>query len=175
MKKKNSFIEHCSTIQSKHGIIIPENIRNYFATFPEQSENFYYQALKNADDYKIFYTKEFVEFVVTKYMDTNTNFEFLQNILDEGNYEYSLLEKKFISESIDFSFLNECLQEFKTTAFYIGIYTFETCGGEEFLIINGDKKGYIAGRSYYGFEKNVINNLTIKYQKIDFIKKLQFK
>ncbi|SMO90941.1 hypothetical protein SAMN06265171_111132 [Chryseobacterium rhizoplanae] len=175
MKKENSFIKHCNIIQSKYGIIIPENIQTYFAKFSEDSDNFYYQTLKKADDYKIFYTKEFVKFIISKYPDAAIDFEFLQNIIDEGNYEYSLLEKRFVSENIDFSFLNECLQEYHSIPFYIGIYTFETCGGEEFLIINDNKAGYIAGRSHYDFKKIEINTNSIKYQKIDFIKKLQFK
>ncbi|BAP30520.1 uncharacterized protein CHSO_1483 [Chryseobacterium sp. StRB126] len=172
MNQENTFIRHCNLIELQYGIVIPQTIQSYFAKFSDESTNIYYQALKNANDFKIFYTKEFVEFTIVQYTAIHNDFEILQSILNEGNYEYSLLEKQFISDSIDISFLNQCCNKFETIPFYIGIYTFESCGGEEFLIINGDKKGYIVARSHDDTEKIKVGNTLIKYQKIDFIKKL---
>lgn len=176
MPTENKFIKHCHKIETESGIKIPENIKTYFSKFPENSDNFYFQSLKVANDYKIFYTREFVQFIINKYADCSPDPDFihLQNILDEGNYEYSLLKKEFFFEGLDFSFLNNCLQEYNEVPFHIGVYIFETCGGEEFLIINGEKIGYIAGRNHLDFEVINHQNITIKYQKIDFIKKLKF-
>ncbi|MBP2615855.1 hypothetical protein [Chryseobacterium jejuense] len=174
MNQNKTFISHCDHIQAQYGITIPQIIQNYFVRFSDESTNIYYQALKNADDFKIFYTKEFVEFVITQSISVKTDSKILQNMLNEGNYEYSPLEKQFVSNHIDFSFLNECLNKFKTIPFYIGIFTFKTCGGEEFLIINGDKTGYVAGRSQDHVERIEVDDTIITYQKIDFIKKLLF-
>lgn len=176
MNSENKFINHCQKIEAEYGIEIPESIRTYFSKFPEDSSNFYFQTLKTANDYKIFYTKGFVEFVVNKYASLflNPDFDNLQNILDEGNYEYSLLKKEFCFEGIDLSFLNKCIEEYNDISFYIGIHIFQTCGGEELLIINGDKIGNIAGRSHHDYNFVNYQNSIIKYQKIDFIKKLNF-
>lgn len=172
MNLNNTFITHCDHIEAQYGIIIPQIMQSYFARFSDVSTNIYYQALKNADDFKIFYTREFVEFVIAQ--SIKSDFKILQNILNEGNYEYSLLRKQFVSDSIDFSFLNECLNEFKLIPFYIGIFTLKTCGGEEFLIINGDKIGYVAGRSQDDVDRIEVDDTIITYQKIDFTKKLLF-
>ncbi|UTX48435.1 hypothetical protein [Chryseobacterium sp. MA9] len=174
MNPENTFIRHCDSIESQYGIIIPKIMQSYFARFHDESTNIYYQALKNADDFKIFYTMEFIEFVIAQYASLQTESETLQNMLNEGNYEYSLLEKQFVSDQIDLSFLNQCLKKFEANPFYIGIFTFEICGGEEFLIINGDKTGYVAGRSHHDIEEIKIDDIIITYQKIAFIKKLLF-
>lgn len=146
-KDENFFIRQCESIKSNFGITIPELIKVRCANLAEDSQEPIYLAIKNFKGYKIFYKDDYIKKVFKSYFRIypSENSEKLQAMLDEAQNKFSLLEKKFVSETENLSFLNRCFNDLKKdidTCFFITI-PFEN--KREFLIVNG----HLVGRTGY--------------------------
>lgn len=148
-KDENSFIKHCEELKSTYGITIPESIKVKCANEKEDSQDPIYHAIKNFKGYKVLYTYSFIEYAVESYFKTypDENSERLQNIVNEAQNKFSLLERKFNSVEENFDFLNKCFEDLNKNiddCFFIAI-PFEN--GEKYLITNGRLIGALGGKT----------------------------
>lgn len=135
---ENSFLKQCEEIKTNYGLEIPESIKVKCLHQNENSSLTIFQAIKNFNGYKVFFNPDFIEYMTEQYYQKFPNEEnsnILQSLVDKAQTNFSLLEKKFISEKVDFSFINECLTNFGSylKCLFIAIPLKE----DGFIIING--------------------------------------
>lgn len=112
-KEENEFLNHCENLRSQYGIEIPESVKVRCANLKDDSQDPVYSAIKNFKEYKIFYTQEFIKYVVKTYFKIypDENSDRLQAMIDSAQSKFSILEEKFISETENFAFLNRCFKD----------------------------------------------------------------
>lgn len=147
-KEENIFLNHCKHLKRTYGIDIPELIKVRCANLKDDSQDPIYLALINFKEYKIFYTHEFIKHVAKTYFKTypDENSEKLQIIIDHAQNKFSLLEKKFISETENLAFLNRCFKDLNNDikkCFTMVI----PVGDEEYLFTDGFLSGTIGYKS----------------------------
>ncbi len=137
-KEENLFLKHCEHLKSEYGIEIPESVKVRCANLKDDSQDQIYLAIKNFKEYKIFYTQEFIKYVVKTYFKIypDENSDRLQIMVDEAQNKFSLLENRFISETENLSFLNTCFKDFNKDVEKCFTVTIPV-GDEEYLFING--------------------------------------
>ncbi|NPA08053.1 MAG: hypothetical protein GXO46_03600 [Chlorobi bacterium] len=164
-KEENEFLNHCENLKPQYGIEIPESVKVRYANLNDDSQDPVYSAIKNFKEYKIFYTQEFVKYVVETYfnMYPDENSDRLQAMIDSAQNKFSILEEKFISETENFAFLNRCFKDLDKNLEKCFFITIPFENKETHLFINSN----LIGRT--GFRSNRNNRyFKNKSQKIKF-------
>jgi hypothetical protein len=164
-KEENLFLKHCEHLKSEYGIEIPESVKVRCANLKDDSQDPVYSAIKNFKEYKIFYTQEFVKYVVKTYFKIypDENSDRLQAMIDSAQNKFSILEEKFISETENFAFLNRCFKDLDKNLEKCFFITIPFQNKETHLFINSN----LIGRT--GFKSNRNNRyFKNKSQKIRF-------
>jgi hypothetical protein len=163
--KENEFLKHCENLRSQYGIEIPESVKVRCANLKDDSQDPVYSAIKNFKEYKIFYTQEFIEYIVKTYfnMYPDENSDRLQAMIDSAQNKFSILEEKFISETENFAFLNRYFKDLDKNLEKCFFITIPFQNKETHLFINSN----LIGRT--GFKSNRNNRyFKNKSQKIKF-------
>ncbi|WP_336690372.1 MULTISPECIES: hypothetical protein [unclassified Chryseobacterium] len=137
-KEENEFLKHVEHLKIKYGVEIPESIKVRCANLKDDSQDPIYLAIRNFKEYKTFYHPEFIKYITDKYFNEfheSENSNALQSLLDKAQNTFSLLEKKFISEKIDLSFINKCFNELNDKLECV--FTSIPIKDDEYMIIDG--------------------------------------
>lgn len=117
-----------------------------------------------------------MEFVVKKYFEKNSNkknMKELQKVINDGRNHFSFFENKFLSNDINFTFLNECFENYLVTANEHFFITFPTLDKQKYLILNSHILGKI-GRKTKRYlvvskkDKGVLRTKTFQYTSKDY-------
>ncbi|MFN1217721.1 hypothetical protein ACKW6Q_12210 [Chryseobacterium kwangjuense] len=157
------FLERCEYLKNEFGLIIPEVYKTFFTRHKVAETNYFYSIFweeRRHDDYElIFYTEDFVRYVINRFDETfgdEADYELLQEILENGECEFVHRENKFSADHMDLSFLDTCYEERGRNQedLMIVLELSSDCGGGEYLILTGDKKGY-SGGCYHGMDDKI--------------------
>lgn len=131
--------------------------------------HYYIQILKISF---FFYNKEYIEFVVERWInhygiDENTN-QKLEDAFSTGRYEFNIKNNCFNKHIEEIDLLQNSFEELNSDTdlcFSIGTYLTGDCGGNVYLILNGDEIGFIS--TDFGYEKFSENSLKFHYNVLE--------
>lgn len=171
-EKVHPFIERCEYLKNEYGLIIPDVYKDFFTKHQIAESNYCYRIFWEAIDYSdfefIFYTEDFVKYMIKRFNETfgvDADWEYLQDILEEGEIEFNCKENKFEAEHVDLSFIDQCYEERgrNREELMITLNIYADCGGGEYLILSSEKKGY-SGSCYHGMSDSIeYENKKITY------------
>lgn len=168
------FISRCRYLEEQYGLIVPEVYKKFFTHFNiDENHSLYQPFWMDGTPYTdLFYTEDFVKYVMERYMELHAGDyepEKFQEMMDYGKCYFLHKENRFESDWVDISFIDRCYGELgrNRDCLIIGLNIYATCGGAEFLILSGDKKGYFAG-CYHGMDKEIEHKgITVHYEILD--------
>ncbi len=165
------FIIRCKYLEEKYGLMVPEVYKKFFTHFNIDENHSLYQPfwMDRIPYTDVFYTEDFVKYIMERYMELHAEDdepEKFQKMMDYGKLHFLHRENRFECDIVDISFIDRCYEEMgrNRDCLIIGLNIYATCGGAEFLILSGDKKGYFAG-CYHGMDREIeYAGITVRYE-----------
>lgn len=161
-----------SYLKMEFGIKIPSEIEYFYSNFDVNDDVMQSLLYSNFKDIVLFYNKEYVEFVVERWIshygiDENSN-QKIEDAFSTGRYEFNIKNNCFNKHIEEIDLLQSCFEELNSDTdlcFSIGTHLTGDCGGAVYLILNGDEIGFIT--TDFGYEKFSENSLKFHYNTLD--------
>lgn len=161
-----------SYIKAEFGVKMPSEIEYFYTYFDVNDDVLQSLLYSNFKDIILFYNKEFVDYVIdcwiNKYgFDENTN-QNIEDAFSTGRYEFNVKNNCFNKDIEEIDILQSCLDELHSDTdlcFSIGTYITGDCGGNVYLILNGDSIGFIT--TDFGYEEFSKNSLKFYYNDLE--------
>ncbi len=161
-----------SYMRMEFGLEIAPEIEYFYTCFDVNDDVLQTLLYSNFKDITLFYNEEFVEYVVERWIslhgiDENTN-QNIEDAFSTGRFEFYFKNNAFNKHIQEVDFLQICFEELGSDAdlcFSIGSYITGDCGGNIYLILNGDYSGCIT--TDFGYENFSENALNFYYSNLE--------
>lgn len=157
-----------SYIKMEFGIEVPPEIEYFYSNFNINDDVLQSLLYSNFKDIVLFYSKEYVEFVVERWIshygiEANTN-QKIEDAFSAARYEFNIKNNCFNKHIEEIDLLQSSFEELNSDTdlcFSIGTYLTGDCGGYVYLILNGDEIGFIT--TDFGYEEFSESSLKFYY------------